>query len=183
MKQLTAYAPWLCAAALLAVIFGSMYAVVQQAERTGANFPQVQIAEDIAAALNQGAKPETFTAGHVDASASLAPFVIIYDRSGKVIGSSAYLGGSAPVAPLGMLQASRTADYHAVTWQPETNVRIASVTVASNHYYVLSGRNMREVEKNEDLTLWRCVAAGIISWLILGATFVLLHRSKLLTTK
>ena len=166
---------WLCAAAILVVIFGAIYAVVQQAERSGANFPQVQVAEDVAAALDQGTDPRVITAGKVDMAASLAPFLIIYDRSGKIVSGSGYLSGQIPDAPLGMLQASKGAEYHAITWAPEPTVRIASVTVAANKYYVLSGRNLREVEKNENKTFLLAFCGGAVSWLILGVAFVVMY--------
>lgn len=183
MKLYLAYLPWLAAAAILVVIFGALYGVVQQAERTGANFPQIQLSEDIAADLNAGAQPTSFTAGRTDVAASLAPFVIIYDRSGRVVSGSGYLDGQIPVAPLGMLENARGQDYHAITWQPANDVRIASVTVAANKYYVLSGRNLREVEKEESWTLWRALAAGAAAWFILGCTFVLTRWTKASATK
>ncbi len=173
MKQFMAYLPWLGAAAILVVIFGTMYGVVQQATRQGANSPQIQIAEDVGSALSQGAKPETFTSGRVDMAASLAPFVIIYDQNGKVVSGSGYLGEQVPVAPVGVLRAANGQEYHAVTWEPEPNVRVAAVTVAAGKYYVLSGRSLREVEKNEDMTFWRVFAGGAASWLVLGGVFAL----------
>ena len=100
---------------MVVVVFSTIYAVVQQAERTGANFPQVQVAEDVAAALDQGTKPEAVVYGKLDIAASLAPFVIIYDKSGKLVIGSGYLGGQVPVVPLGVLKAADGQEYHAVT--------------------------------------------------------------------
>ena len=81
--------PWLGAGAILVVIFGTIYTVAHQAQRQDANYPQIQIAEDAAAALNRGVKPAALVSGKVDLGASLAPFTIIYDKSGRIVAGSA----------------------------------------------------------------------------------------------
>ena len=48
-----------------------------------------------------------------------------------------------------MLDAAQHASDNRVTWSPEKGVRIASVTVATNDYYVVSGRSLKEVESRE----------------------------------
>ena len=105
-------------------------------------------------------------------AASLAPFVIIYDTSGKVVSGSGYLAGQIPSAPLGMLESAKGAEYHAITWEPETGVRIASVTVATDKYYVLSGRNLREVERSEGNTFWLSAFGGVVTLAMLGTCFI-----------
>lgn len=135
---------------VVTVVFGAIYITQQQSLRIGANDPQIQIAEDAVAALNADSVPESFMNGKVDMSNSLAPFVIIYDKSGKVVGGTGYLDGKIPVVPLGVLENSKGKDYNGVTWQPKSGVRIASVGVAAKNYYVLSGRSLNEVEKRID---------------------------------
>lgn len=150
MKKLL---PWFTALVIISITFGTIYAVTQQAQRREANYPQVQIAQDAAAGLNLGKTPENITSGDmVDPSKSLAPFVIIYDKSGKVVDRTVDLNGQAPEVPLGVLTAAIGKPYNAVTWQPRSDVRIAAVTIAANDYYVLSGRSLDEVEKNENKT-------------------------------
>jgi len=63
MKRLV---PWFGAAVLLVVIFGTVYTVVQQSQRIGANYPQVQLAEDAAASLDKGANPNDLVGRTVD---------------------------------------------------------------------------------------------------------------------
>jgi hypothetical protein len=70
------------------------------------------------------------------------------------------------------LQAAKGKDYYAVTWEPKNDTRIAAVTVAGKDYYVLSGRNLNEVEKNENRTLLLSLLGGIISVILLGVIFV-----------
>jgi hypothetical protein len=169
MKKLIA---GLSAVGILVVIFGTIYTVVQQAQRNDANYPQVQIAEDTAAALNKGDPPLAIAGGNVNIATSLAPFTIIYDKKGNIFLGSGYLNNKTPKAPPSMLAESRGKPYNAVTWQPQKGVRIASVTVAAKNYYVLSGRSLAQVEKNETHTLQLSLVGGILSLLVLGAAIV-----------
>jgi len=153
----------LCAAATLAVIFGTIYTVVQQAQRRAANDPQIQLAEDAAAGLNNGAVPSSLVNGRINMSTSLAPFLIIYDKQGRVAAGNGVLDSAVPVVPLGVLRAAAGHDYHAVTWQPAGGVRIAAVAVAAQNYFVLSGRSLKEVERNENATLQLSLFGGVLA--------------------
>ncbi len=162
----------------MAVMFSTIYAAVQQSQRSDANFPQIQLAQDTAASLNQGDAPLVLVHGTVDASKSLAPFTIIYDKTGKVVLGSGYLDGKVPQAPLGVLTASNGKDYHAVSWQPRSDVRIATVTVAAKDYYVLSGRSLKEVEKNEAHTTQIVLLGCLVALALLSLIFVLSALSQ-----
>ena len=145
------FLPLACVATLLC---GLLYAVVQQDLRSGANDPQLQLAEDAARALDGGAGPASVVGSPpVDIAASLAPFLEVFDASGNVLASSARLDGRDPVPPIGVLDHARTSSPNAVTWQPRAGVRIASVTVAWQGGTVLAGRSLREVERREDRLL------------------------------
>lgn len=172
MKRLL---PWFGAAAILVSLFGTMYAVVQQAQRRAANYPQVQIAEDTAAALDAGASPSTLVTGKVDFSKSLAPFVIVYNKAGQVVTASGYIGGVVPSAPRGILTAASGQPYNSVTWRPESSARVAAVTVAAKDYYVLSGRSLKEVEKDEDRTFLLSLLGGTVALAVLGVIYTTLE--------
>lgn len=163
--------PWLGAVAILVIIFGTMYGVVQQSQRRGADYPQIQIAEDTAAELDGGAMPSSLAQGNVDMARSLAPFVIVYDKSGKVVTGSGYLDGKLPQVPIGVLQHARGKDYSVVTWQPKSGVRIAAVSTAAQKYYVLSGRSLTEVERNESLSFKLAFLGGLLSLLVLVVVY------------
>src|SRR4051812_3616347 len=106
--------PWIAAAAIIFITFGTMYAVNQQDQRRDANYPQVQIAEDAAAQLNAGKSPNQIATGDlVDPSKSLASFLVIYDKAGKVVGRTGDLNGQAPDMPHGVLAASTGKPYNA----------------------------------------------------------------------
>ncbi len=170
MKQ---YLPWLASLALILVAFGTIYTVAQQSQRSEANYPQIQIAQDAAYALDHGDTPLELTHDVVNISSSLAPFTIIYDKDGRLISSSGYINGKTPVIPKDSLTAAKGKDYSAVTWQPQKNVRIAAVTATSKNYYVLSGRSLKEVEKNETTTLQLVLLGGAIAVMLLGFVYVL----------
>lgn len=169
MKKLL---PWLASLAILVVGFGTIYGAVQQAQRSDANYPQIQMAEDTAYSLNKGEPAFDSVYGNVDMGRSLAPFTIIYDKKGNVVHGTGNMDGRVPKAPLGILQAAKGKQYYAVTWQPKNDVRIAAVTVAGKDYYVLSGRNLKEVEKSENTTLLISLLGGIIAVILLAFIFV-----------
>ncbi len=161
---LRAAAAVLPAAIALSATCGLAYALAQQLLRTGANDPQVQLAEDAARALDTGADPMAVVGpgsavaglageGTVDVATSLAPFMVVYDASGNVLATDAQLDGRDPMPPAGVLATARAAGSDRVTWQPRPGVRIATVTIGWSGGSVLAGRSLREVEAREDLAL------------------------------
>lgn len=148
-----------------------VYGAVQQNFRQGANDPQIQIAEDLAAKLDAGAKPQSvISSDKVDVAASLSPFVIIFDANAKVATSNALLDNQTPMPPVGVFNSASSGIGHDIislkksseaklegdknedrfTWQPKDDVRIAAVLIKYNNGYVLAGRSLREVEIRED---------------------------------
>jgi len=162
--------------AVITIIFGTIYTIGQQTIRLSANMPQIQMAEDAASALNNGAQPGSVLPQNkkVDIGSSSAGFVIVYNTLGKVVAGSGEVDGGIPTIPLGVLQNTPASGYHAVTWMPSSGVRIASVEVQAKDYYVLAGRSLTEPEKLIDtigkLTLFgyvlalACVVIGTAIW-------------------
>ena len=141
-------------AVLAAGLAGTVYVVAQQALRSGADSPQLQMAEDAARALDSGASPASVTGpGTVDVGRSLAPSLVVFDRAGAPLASSGLLGGADPVPPLGVLDHAAADRPNRVTWQPTPGVRIATVTVRWSGGTVMAGRSLREVERLEDRAL------------------------------
>jgi len=150
-------------AVLATLCCGLVYTAVQQDLRMGANDPQLQLAEDAARALDGGARPGTLVgSSKVDVAASLAPFVVIFGASGTVLATDGVLDGHDPVPPLGVLDAARTDPPNRVTWEPRTGVRVATVTVPWHGGTVMSGRSLREVERQEDNVLLLAAAAWLV---------------------
>src|SRR4051812_19741980 len=88
---------WLPVALIITVLSGLVYVAVQQNFRQSANDPQIQMAEDAAAALEAGAQPQAVVGtGKVDMARSLAPFLIVYDDQGQPLAASVQLNGQIP---------------------------------------------------------------------------------------
>jgi hypothetical protein len=170
--------PWLATILILLVGFGTIYVVVQQSQRNDANWPQIQFAKDNAVAVDNGL--QTFNVGNrVDMDKSLAPFTNLYDKTGKPVAGTGFVNGQLPKIDPGVLSAAKGKDYNAVTWQPAKNVRIAAVAVAGKNYYVVSGRNMKEVEKNENTTLVLSAVGFAASLVALGVLAGINHLNRL----
>jgi hypothetical protein len=172
-----AFLYWLPVALCATILSGLVYGTVQQDYRQSANDPQIEMAEDAAIQLQEGAHPQAVVgSGNVEMSRSLAPFVIVYDASGHVTASSAQLNGSTPELPPGVFDSVRTGGEDRLTWQPQEGVRVAAVVTqfaGSAPGFVLAGRSLREVEQREDrLTLmvglaWLAALVGtFVAWLL-----------------
>ena len=162
-------------AGISTVLALALYAIPQQVLRQGANDPQLQLAGDLVARLEQGVAPaEAVPAGQVDMARSLSPFVIVYDDRGKMLASQAQLDGSAPAPPDGVFAYVRQNGEERVSWQPRLGsastrdgkaavdgslgahrghgLRIAAVVqrVGGAHPgFVLAGRSLEQVEERE----------------------------------
>jgi hypothetical protein len=170
-----AIALWIPSVVVAGVLSFLVYATVQQNYRNGANDPQLQMANDAAAALSSGSiTPTALTAGpQVDIASSLAPYTTVFDASGTPIATTAKLDGSTPVPPAGVLESAKADGIDTVTWQPRAGVRQAIVVVpyrsSSGDGTVLVGRSLTEVEHREDELV---LMSGLALLLALGASAV-----------
>jgi hypothetical protein len=141
-----------------------VFVTVQQSLRTGANDPQIQMAEDAARALERGeAIEQVVPATKAEIERSLAPFLMIYDADGRPLAGSGTLNGRPAAPPAGVFTYVSQHRDERVTWQPERGVRLAAVvfrTTASPAAFVLAARSLREVEKRE--AYMQNVAAGAL---------------------
>lgn len=170
MKQ---YLRPLALLAVITVAFGAIYATSQFVLRSTANDPQIQMAQDTAELLNNGATPASLVSGKVDVSKSLSPFIIIYDKSGREVASPAYNGQKPlPAVPFGVLK-SADSGYNAVTWQPDPNIRLAAVAVQAHDYYVLSARSLRVTENRESTVFQIAVLGWALTLAVLGIYYYL----------
>jgi hypothetical protein len=143
----------------------ALYAIPQQVLRNGANDPQIQMATDLAAALNRygvsdGLHHDALLqsgGGLVDMTRSLAPFLIVYDDQGRPLRATAELNGGTPAPPAGVFDYVRQHGEERVSWQPilgsAHGVRVAAVVErvgGAQPGFVLAGRSLREVEMCEE---------------------------------
>lgn len=157
---------WLPLALVTTFLSGLIYVAVQQDYRQTANDPQIQLSEDLAAKLDAGGAVPTSPAEKVDIAKSLAPFMVVFDDSGHVLAAEGALNGKDPEIPSGIFDFTRTHHQDRVTWQPATDVRVATIITrySSNKGsgFVLAGRSLREVEKREVDLHWTMATIWIL---------------------
>jgi hypothetical protein len=157
------------------------YASVQQAYRQGADDPQIQMAEDGANTLNNGASMgDVVPTQQIDISQSLAPFYVIFNNVQEPIASSGVFNGEMPRLPDGVLDYAKENHGNALTWEPEPGTRIATIIIPYNEGFVLAGRSMREVEARESQLSIFVGAAWILALL---ATFIVIAFGEFLFTE
>jgi hypothetical protein len=165
-------------AAVITLVFGLFFVAVQQSLRLGANEPQASMGQDIAKKLQDGKAPQDIVFGQINIATDTAPFIIIYDQFGKVRAGNGYLNGTVPQVPIGVLAATHGHKINAVTWQPEGNIRIASVSVQAGTSYVLAGRSLYVIE-NKISAFGKWLAAGwVAAMALLIAAYRFIYRSK-----
>jgi hypothetical protein len=165
---------WLLVFIVVTGLAGLLYVIVQQNIRQAANNPQIQLAEQTAAALATGQPvQEVVPAGTVDIANSLAPYLIIFDRSGVPIASTAQLDGQTPIPPSGVFDYVRQHGEDRISWQPKVGVRSAIVMTqfqGPHPGFVLAGRSLREVELREDSLLHLTLLGWSVILVVASAT-------------
>ena len=168
-------------AVVVTLLCGVIYIIAQQGYRIPANDPQIQIAQDAAQALGDGAPVETVVpSAKVDIGQSLALFVVVYDDKGAPVAGNGLLHGKLPVLPAGVFEYTSRNDENRITWQPEPGVRHAIVIERirdAKPGFVMVGRSLREVEQRVD-QLGLMVGAGWAGTQV--ATFVILVLVELI---
>lgn len=143
---------WILVVFVVTGVLGTVYLAVQQNYRQSAYDPEIQMAEDTAASLNNGDSVPSFDKVRlIDISKSLAPFLIVYDSTGNIISSEAVLNGQSPKMVPGVFDWVNGHGEDRFTWQPQSDTRIAMIVVPFKSTklsgYVVVGRSMREIER------------------------------------
>jgi hypothetical protein len=159
---------------LITITFGTVYGVAQQYGRSAANDAPAVLAESIAAQLNIGTAPSQLTTQRLNVATTFSPFFVVYTPSGKPVAGNGYLDNRLARMNTGVLEHAKVDAYHAVTWEPRSDVRIASVTTATSRYYVVAGQSLKRVEAR-DSELFKLVELGwAMSMLCVGIGYLLL---------
>lgn len=178
MKTIIKY--WLFSAIIVTGLCGLLYVVAQQGLRHGGDDPQIQMAEDIAGKLTGGQQLQNvLPTEKVDIARSLAPYVILFDATGKPIASSALLNGQTPTIPPGVFAYVKQNGEDRFTWQPQVGVRSAVVVTrfaGASSGFVLAGRSLREVENREDDSMKLILASWIILLFVTFAGAIIFFR-------
>jgi hypothetical protein len=154
---------WLALIATCSIIIAFVYVAIQQDYRTSANDPQIQMAEDGAAALANGASPASLVTGQkVNMAASLAPFTIVVDKNLRVLASNGQLNGQTVLPPRDVFSNAKSNGELRFTWQTAGGYRFATVVdLSSSGDFVISARSLTEVEKQENALTFMAMATLI----------------------
>jgi len=166
---------WLPLAIAIVGVIGFGWLGLQQAYRNAADDPQVEMAKDAAAGINQhqpvsAVIPKTL----IDVKTSEAAFMVITDQDGKALATSGQLDGSAPIPPKGSLETAKKKGLNRLTWEPSKGLREATIIVpfdasANSHGYVIVARSIKEAERRETDLAHLAFAAAIVT---LAASFL-----------
>ena len=179
VRSLILWIPW---AVILTLIFLAIYIANQQLLRQSANDPQIQIAEDTAAAINAAEPISFFNAPtKIDIGKSLMPYLVIYDSNYSNIASTGLLNGTPLVVPQGVLKSALASGENRLTWQPKPEVRSAIVVIPVKgifNGFVVVGRSLRETENREDQIGLIIFAVWLFSIVVMFVIFMFTDNLK-----
>lgn len=164
---------------VLTLVFLAIYGAGQQVLRMSANEPQTWLAESLASRIDAGQSPDLAAVAPQqtgEIGAQLRPFAVMYDNNGRPTAATATLGGKLPVIPVGVLKHADNRPYYAITWQPTSSQRFASVSVKTNTGYVMVARSLHDVEHREDVLLVQLATGWVITLAVPGAVLFFHHR-------
>lgn len=166
------YRHYILAAIVLAVVFASMACMLVRDNRLQANDTPQLLAIQVAKQLDAELGLSSVNMGATDLANNPVPFVIIYDKDGRPVGGSGYLDAQLATIPAGVLEHAKPMG-HAVTWQPADGVRLATVTVTANDYYIVGGQSLAQTDSRAKRTVAMAVAGYAGTVLLLMAYAVL----------
>lgn len=158
---------WLAAAVIVTLIFGSVYVAFQQEGRRSANAAPASAA----AAQVQLLGSDTVPSPRLELTPDSGVFVIIYGSDDKPESGTATLHHVLPILPAGVLQTARTSGYDAVTWQPESGLRMAIVARSSAGKVVVAGQSLAPYEERDTMTMILLGLGWLGSILVLAAGY------------
>jgi len=158
---------WLPIAVTATILIGFVYAALQQTIRLSYNWPQVDIVNDASYQLTHGMTVDALLKKYslttpIDTTGSA--FLNVYSEDGRAMGGDGYLDGQLATPPVGYLQNSDSSpSYHAQTWAPQPDVRIAAVAqrvaIGNQTLFLVAGRNLNNPEQ---LTSYLLLVSGLI---------------------
>ena len=115
-------------------------------------------------------KLTVFKGDSIDLTQSLNVFTELFDKNGNPLQSTGFLNGTLPQPPTGVFEFTNANDEDILTWQPQTNVRMAMVfekVAAPGEGYVAVGRSLNETEIRENNLVHMIEIAWIICIILL----------------
>jgi hypothetical protein len=167
---------WLMPIVVTTVLFGTVYVVTQQLDRSQANDAPLRLASQVAAELREGLTTTVDAQPHVDLSRSLAPFVVVENAQGIPTSGSGFLQGALVSLPTGVLSSAAQSGRDDVTWQPGHGLRFATVTLKVGDQFVSAGQSLAPSEDRLG-TFQLLIGFGwLASMVVIGGCWVWLRR-------
>lgn len=177
MSSMTRIIGWVAAAAVVTVVFCSVYIAFQQSGRRSADIAPA------AAAASAIQMPGTSVSSvpRLELTPESGVFVIVYGSDDTPETGTATLHGVLPTVPAGVLDTARRSGADAVTWQPEPGLRLAVVARSSEGKVVVAGQSLAPYEATDIRVMVYLMLGWFGCVLLLGAGFavsVLLDRRQ-----
>lgn len=162
---------WLAVIGAATIVLAAAYAMVQQSTRLAANDMPATTAELIKRDLESGANPaEVVPPVKTKLGSDSSVFAVITDESQHVVASSAELSGQTPLPPKNVFEQVKKEGSDTFTWQPNSNIRMATVVVPYNSDqqkgFVITGQSLEPVEERVKTYTVLALAAWVamVAW-------------------
>lgn len=161
------------------ILFGTIYVIAQQLDRNSANDTPWRLASQVASEIRGGQTTTLDAQPHVDLSRSLAPFVVVENAQGSATAGSGFLNGSLVSMPTGVLSNAAKTGQDNVSWQPQRDLRFATVTLKVGDQFVTAGQSLQPTEDRDAILEVLVGFAWLISMLVLAASWFALWRFRI----
>lgn len=162
---------WLAIVGTATILLITAYTLAQQSTRLAANDLPLSTAQTIKHGLASGAQPsDVIPAIKTDLRTDSTVFVTITDGSEHILASSATLDGQPSLPPAGTFAFAKDHGSDHFTWQPKTNVRLATFILrygtAPNDGFIITGQSLTQVEDRIGTYGWLALAAwlAVLAW-------------------
>lgn len=167
---------WLMPMVVTTILFGTVYVVAQQVDRSQANDAPLRLASQVAAELSEGKTTTIDAQPRVDLARSLAPFVVVENAKGVATSGSGYLNDALVSLPPGVLSNAGKTGEDNVTWQPAPGLRFATVTLRSDGQFVSAGQSLAPSEDRVGNYQLLIGFGWLLSMVVIGGCWVWLGR-------
>jgi hypothetical protein len=169
---------WIAFALIATIVCATIWLGRGLSLRNGADREPERLAQAAQSRLAAGTEPPAVLPAPVDMASSSAPFVMVFDRNGRLLASSGELNGQVPQLPAGVLDWVLRHGEDRITWQPAPSLREATVILpygGRHPGFVLVAQSLGGVS-NQQLELSRKV---LYVWLgVLLAAFLMLRMLR-----
>jgi hypothetical protein len=169
---------WCAAIAVTTLLFGTVYVVAQQLGRLGANDAPLRLATQVASEVRGGQSATLAAQPHVDLSRSLAPFVVVEDAQGRTTAGSGFLDNKLVSLPTGVLADAARGGEDDVTWQPQGDLRFATVTLRVGDRFVTAGQSLKPSEDRDSTIQLLVGLSWLTAMLVIGGCWYFSERLR-----